>query len=896
MASTERPNFELRLIRVNWADRDEVASIESAQHPISLHRNSSDELFNAEVPAYPKIDGLRHGQLAVSADTDTPPQLGDSEDAVTMESVTDTATGETWWIEKGKWKKPSKGLAYHDAFSCRHAGDLILHIGDQRCKVHFTVPEFGEEEFGVLLSDFQDECWQLILSDESYITTPSESESTIPGEAFVEKAREVLKATEQILKRPHRELREVQKQQRISRVRPVARTFMELASKGWPRKVTGRGHKPDYNTPENQYIASIIERLLRAVHFLHRGGQAQRDRISRQISWMNQRMESMKEGVTQVDPVRLENFAAQEEKRIQKWRARSKESFPIGDRSRDNPRDVEVVFRVTSEPTTEYWGTLSFYADVLEGGERATTLNKHLFRFECGFYDTNFFKIRSTYQARLSFRVTENQTRDGRPYALWKIVRIANVDIIQPEQLREAQYLRKKAKHIRSGDTDKQKVALKRQWEQEEQERERQSLEKRTQFYDQIRTQWAERLNALRRVQRDLSEVKRQIKQLGIKSSPHVRYPGTMVFIEQPAYRAAHAAYQDLQGKSGFQADLFDRLLSLDDLSILDLPTVYERWCLLQIVRVLEDEYGFEPIDVQEGRSEPYPSWREDMVDTVCQTREQPFEIYFRSHRLHRYVKLTYQAKLQSGKRPDFLIETHGRSSQEHSGRKWVRKRIVLDAKFKQYKTSQNGSERGTIGHEIDFLVNGKDYAERQIDGHKSGNAVFVLHPSKDAIPRPTTFQEWAASSYYGGERVFEWQENAPNHQQGGILVRPQQRDDIKRLIAMLLSYPGEENQGVYKDTNMVEQQLFCVVCGESKISEIEPQESRDSKGHWYRCSNGQCGHFMVLHYCGTCGHRLWKHGSYWTFHDTHPLSPYNIKCPNCGDYAPVSKENSNES
>lgn len=918
MSSSEDPKFELRIIRVDWAEKDDVASIESAQHPISLQRAASGEFFSAEMPAYPKVDGMRHGQLAVSTGVDAVPQISTSEESIPMESVSDSATGKEWWIEKGAWKSVSASPVapgYHDAPSCRHGGDVLLEIGNQRCQVHFTPPGFDKEEFDKLLSDFKDECWQLILSNESYTTAPAEEESAVPGQDFIEQAREVLQATKQILKNPHRELREEQSLQRTSRVRPVPRTFKELASKGWPRKVTGRSHQPDYNTPENQYVASIIERLLRAVQSLERGGEARRDRLGQQIDWMNKRVENMKKGVTQVDPTRLENFADREEERVQEWRARAESIFPFGYRRNDEVEEARVVFRVTSQPTTEYGGDLSFYADALEGSEGITTLENHLFRFKFNFTDTSFFEKGNTYEAYLYFQLHEQRDRTGRRYARWKLNRMADVDVVQSGRLRDVRHLRRKAESIRSQGEEHRKVGLQRPWERDEQKRERQSLQKRTKFYDQIRTQWSERLKALRRLQRHLSQVSRQLKERGIESSLHARYPGTMVFVQQPAYRAAHSAYQNLQDASGFRADLFDKLLTLDDLSILDLPTVYERWCLLQIVRVLEEEYGFEAVveDVEQNKSRS--SWRKDLVDTVTQTAEEAFKVNFYSSQLQRRVVLTYQAELPNGRRPDFLLEVQGKDTRREdsttglerwtrsslpgnepsAGRenRWLReKRLVLDAKFKQYRTSKNRSEEKSLGDEINWLVNAKDYAEED-EGRR--NTVFVLHPSTNAVPSPGTSQEWATSSYYGGEKVFEWQDGLPDHQHGGVLVRPQRRDDIKRLLAMALTYPGEDNRGVGEETDEIKQKLFCVVCGGVNVYRLQTERANNSKGVWYRCSNEHCKHFMVLHYCGSCDHRLWKHGSYWTFHDTHPLSPYNIKCPNCGSYVPVSKDNNDE-
>ena len=51
-----------------------------------------------------------------------------------------------------------------------------------------------------------------------------------------------------------------------------------------------------------------------------------------------------------------------------------------------------------------------------------------------------------------------------------------------------------------------------------------------------------------------------------------------------------------------------------------------------------------------------------------------------------------------------------------------------------------------------------------------------------------------------------------------------------------------------------------------------------------------ECKQMIVRNYSGSCGTRLWKLGGYWTFHETDPLNPYNIKCPRCGDFMIIDK------
>lgn len=47
----------------------------------------------------------------------------------------------------------------------------------------------------------------------------------------------------------------------------------------------------------------------------------------------------------------------------------------------------------------------------------------------------------------------------------------------------------------------------------------------------------------------------------------------------------------------------------------------------------------------------------------------------------------------------------------------------------------------------------------------------------------------------------------------------------------------------------------------------------------------------LVWNHSSGCGTHLFKLGGDWTFHETHPLNPYNICCPYCGDYMPMPEK-----
>lgn len=76
----------------------------------------------------------------------------------------------------------------------------------------------------------------------------------------------------------------------------------------------------------------------------------------------------------------------------------------------------------------------------------------------------------------------------------------------------------------------------------------------------------------------------------------------------------------------------------------------------------------------------------------------------------------------------------------------------------------------------------------------------------------------------------------------------------------------------------------FCIICGSTNLKEEIKSTQAGFTKYWYTCN--KCHHFFVENHCGSCHEKIYKNGSFWTYHDTSPISPYNIKCPHCGEFA----------
>lgn len=281
-------DFEIRLVRVHWSSKNQFAYIsEIAQRPIRVSKQK-DKLFTAEVPSYPRLEDSLACQFALKCKSSLDleiPKVKREEDNIGLFPISDPKHG-NWWIEKGSWKKRGKH-EYHDAPSCRHAGEFTVLVGGITIKLNIIPSAFTPVEYQELLSSFKGELWQLILDRDSTTTIAKDGQGKLPGEEFQKQVRKFIKFADQILAKPTEELREKQEIQRIENARPTARTFMELSIRGSSVKfVTGRGVEPSYNTPENKYIADIISRLLLIVRNFRSGVAYSKESLDRSVVYI----------------------------------------------------------------------------------------------------------------------------------------------------------------------------------------------------------------------------------------------------------------------------------------------------------------------------------------------------------------------------------------------------------------------------------------------------------------------------------------------------------------------------------------------------------------------------------------------------------------------------------
>jgi len=851
-------DFELRLVRVHWNSKNQFAYLdEISQHPIRI-KKQKDRHFTAEIPSYPRLEDNIACQLALQCNATLSqeiPRIKREENTIAFFPISDHKHG-SWWIEKGAWKKRGK-FKYHDAPSCRHAGEFTILVGDMTIHLNIIPSGFTPLEYHDLLSSFKGELWQLILDKDSTTTISKDGEGKLPGEEFQKQVSKFIKFADQILAKPTEELRERQEIQRIEKVRPTARTFMELSAKGSSVKfVTGRGYEPSYNTPENKYIADIINRLILIVRNLRNGVEYSKDSLDRSIKVIEKHLSQSQRDFIEVDPAKLDAEIAQEERRKQRWEQKRDECEKYFSHIGISGKHKKEIFPFTIQGYPRRYGRYIYvwvkYKNPDEPKEGYLVKIPH----EAS-GDSFWLKSAQCRLSNVSFNYKYEKNKKRHEVT---IVKASTVEFVE-NPIDKIIVILKSERQLYKGKNWKKQLTRQ---EKNEKKRELLGLKKRGDMLSSMAKKYEEKLEILTAIYKDLLAFSKKCKSLKITVENRLDYPGTMTFVQNPSYRGAYSSYKKIQNESKFET-LFDDLLTIQEFGITDQPNIYEKWCLLQIINVLEN-YGF----IQgEG-------WETKLVSSISRKKYATCSFIFTHTLLSQEIELIYQPELKNRKTPDFMLKIKSKTGEM---------RLVLDAKNKAY--DQVFAKYNTFSDDLNNLVNKKDYSE------SGENPVFILHPMKEkgVLPVIPTPQSWSSCSILGGSSVFDWEAEkdfAPEHMYGGAQVRPEDLDNLKMVIALSLQYLTEDNRGVYNNKKP-KNYHFCIICGGTKFN---TNKKCDTKGKHYTCT--KCQHFFVEHYC-SCGNRLWKHGSYWTYHDTRSTEPYNIKCPRCGDFYTEDKEKQNE-
>lgn len=975
--------FEARYIRVKYINKSIIGSIKTSKYPIGFEKTGDNE-YSIEVITYSKLDTGESGQLAfrfLEKTTKSVPCFSKG-DKTELISVKDPDSDNVWWIENGDWKDTKNvtgsKIIYRDSPICRTVGKSKVFIADTVCLIQVNSSGFTYNQLTEYIEDFRISLSELIIDEGSHVfANAKDKKIKIVNNDFLEFLRKFIGFTEKIIANPKVELRETQRILNYKKVRPIPKTFMEIASQGIKKQLTSRDYIETYDVAENRYIYAIVNRIYfllnTLIHVTKRKKEIEKKEIESLKKRLNQFSDKIKinEDSCKAHILNLEEKIEIENHQIINIKSKSSVSnYDYVDNRFETHYRLETLYIKIQSKEVRYENNIQFYVDIKKNtnddwfklqeghGEKVEfdgslfngyfqqfgeykvvavvnrfnpTPTLHVRKFSnvykisplcsnytiCvkvmstpkvnddntfGFYgegklpgEAHWFKLKKEYSILFKFdrdlfdgffhvgneyKITGciaksdkvKQDNSGKIF-FRRFFKIDDIAIIHSIFQNDIKKYNKEIETLKRNSWERDLTDS----ESEDQRREINSIKRRIEHKDIGIKERDSILYDFQHLLPKFKNIRSFFKKNNVRKNNH--FPGSMTFIQNAEYLGAHKSYKRINDASGINEDLYDTLLKSEEIGILDIPLIYERWCLLQIIKILTTKYGFHYAT---------DDWKKDLLQLVVKNKYN-IELLFENKEIGKKINFSYEKKLKNGNRPDFILEISSIDANNSP-----RHKLILDAKFRE--DVQFPGEVSDLMYE---LYDEKDYSE----GGK--NFVYILHPSINAVKAIKTPQDWGRNSYYGEDSLSE-DEDKPCHKYGAVLVSPfcetyhSNLDDLDRLIGLFLQYMIEDNDLKHADTKKIDTKpngkIFCIICGSYKCS-LEQQEAGHKKmdkkdmNKKYMGKCDDCDHFFVINYCGNCKNRLWKHGIYWTYHKTHSFEPYNVQCPSCGTLLAQRKE-----
>jgi len=872
-----KPDFEIKYIEVQWYDKDTVTKVTESLINLSPEYNDEIECFECETTIYPNTKGLR-GQLAVRFLVNKPvsPYIELPNGNVQhLSSIKDIDTGKTWWIVKGSWDKQNK-FWRHTGINT--AGTLKIILQEQACHVLIGSVDFTRDQLDRYLSSFKDDLWELILDDSSPIQADRTSNGIGVNEDVIECIRHLTSNAQKVLNNPKVELREIQTLKPRRAVKPVNRTFMELVSKTNQRFLTSRATTPSHNVAENRYVLFALERSYRIIKQVSILSGNKFKRYADTVTKLQNQHDSFTDTVTiNKDLVVKDLEIIRERCHITYWQNLLSQKLTANNVSL-NPQSYnqnELYIRTQGYSTDRYTEDKDgFFIETFNNGMWGKENNKTTILS----FKNDLPELINCLEPYSEYKIIGVRNRfETLKAVIYSFSTLSLIDVRSTQGLEGARKKFEEEKELgKQLNASSWKRKLNRN-ELDEQEKEKAALLNRINFYSENQKLSKYVFEKVEPKQRQLLKIIKALRKLDIKPSSY--FPNSMTFVQNPHYQGIHNGYKILREITNLADDqLLVNLEDIDAIGLVNMPLMYERWCLLQIIKVLRESFRFIP----------QSNWKYQLIDAI-KTNKIDIEVSLSNVNSKRFITLTYEKTLDSGKRPDFVIDLEWYADDDALNLHVQNKRFVMDAKFYDKKTFERFG--GLMGV-ADNLYNQKHYRE------STDNPVFIIHPCRTALPERVTSQEWGKYSFLG-ELPIGGSNINPDHQYGGVFLSPIDSllytDELQRLLGLFLQYKLEHSGTLdnKRSDDRIVSKPFCIRCGSVNIRTIDKPSyyknrqgqkvKRTSRSVWMQCND--CEQFISFNHCRNTNTRLVKNGFYWTYHSARAIEPFNNKCPKCSEW-----------
>lgn len=849
---------------IEWESVYVARRVEVSTHSIEIEQ-AQDGTLHAEVSIFrdfaPWI-GLRlSGDLAEAE----PATINAQNKRVPWLKVADEHGG-IWWIPATGWSKLG---GRHISEMHRSFGSFAVELGPRRTLMIDAVAlELNRAHAQEYLDDFSDELVWLAVGQPTGAAGQVRSDYS---RAIVDALEEFVHAARRVIDHPACEIREVMGFAPVARLRPSPETFRSAMRRPGARNHPSRVAQESADIPENRYLRSMVEHCLRLSGSVARSSGRYRGHLAARAAREKARAdELLATEQVEIDPLIFDNQLAdirQSMEAIAEWGNENTSSaagareyrFTVGGEYKGGKG--ELLYRNIDGDAHQ---DERFAVSVVKLPDRLHELVAAAFHIDR--------KLELSLVGQAS--VEKFQTRAGKlgRKALFK--HIASVMVRSP-LLERRQNLRS----LYERDGWRRPITA---GERVEYRSEARMAQARAARFEENAVLGADVRSRLQPIKDSLSQQVADWHHLGVVANS--AFPMGMRFLQNPAYAAVLAAFRRvvaIEGCAGIGGDTLNRLTRINTLHA---SALYERWCLIKIIAVLIQDFGFVP----QG------DWVEHIVTSACRARrpdDMGFSVEFRRPHPNLTAHLEVEPVLANGRRPDFRLRFSVADTpkvQDDGVRTGIglsglifrdvsgpRTGIVMDAKFR------TRWQLDDLADMLRLLVDTKKYGQ-------DGDRVFILQPARNAITHSTSPLGWGRDCDYG-------QASPADHAHGSIQLAADpvssgaSLTNLRRLIALELQdiFPEPEASELPGTADRAEvcryTASFCISCGTAhNVTDVTPGRTERENRKWYfKCS--ECGAGTMQTHCFGCGTVIYKNGLQMTYHLTVADQISNVVCQRCG-------------
>jgi hypothetical protein len=850
---------ELKYISVFWSDPETVVKIEPSRETIDVEVTPSG--WQAETSTFPRVYHYIAVKLLDGKVHDEPYLLQTDGHKQVLFPIQAPGSKEVWWIQNSGWDNKNKRY-YSELF--RTAGRYELFVNGHKLVIVNDTFNFTVDELESYLSDFKNNLWMLILNNTS--TAKASISKEIPdcfNQDVLDMFHSFIQSVENIVKKPNMILNEVQGKMPIRSVKPVARTFREYASNPNAKQLTSRTYLESYDTPENRFIHHCINRVLYILKSLSKVANAQANICKQKIEQSKHWLENNEsQTIKKVDINVFDNEINKLEGDIQELNARLKKLITKNVKSNLSEKNCEFGGYTIGFGNQLNHSPYSYFVESLNGNNCKETYETYVI---IDLPVASQVKVISELPKKSEILLTGYFTKkpevngSGKKYYRLTYKKITDVSVVNSAWMNEVSRLK-----FRRIELEKNNWLAPLTFEEHKDLAMESSVaNNKIMFFRNLEEAMNGFSSSLPMVKSRLAKVLAYFKEHKVKINANC--PNSMVFIQNPSYANTKSQFNNLSTLNGLDESILNAMMIVDEIGLVNISNLYERWCLLQIINVLTEVYGF---TVEEN-------WQSNLINAVLENNYD-VEIKLRDSARQQWMVLTYEKVLPSNNRPDFVIDLYSNVyvKDENIEGNWVingedKKRLVIDAKFRGSMSEQSFHDL------VAEMYTNKDYSESKM------NQVFIMHPSPNVISSPTSSLGWGRQCDYG-------QSDKVGHRYGGVFVSPSSaystnQDNLQRLIGMFIQANTrvlfQKNSGVLYWHNMI-----CISCGSSEELKFEYKPTKSGREGW-AISCASCDLLTIKTVCFGCQKPLFKNGPKWTYHRTRAEQMTNVVCPSCEDF-----------